>query len=44
MLNVKRDFNQHDFEVADLILNNLSNFQPLEVVNRVSETQFPVGR
>ena len=40
MLKMKRDINQQDFKFT--ILSNLNNFHPLEVVDRVSETQLQV--
>ena len=40
---LKRDINQLDFCIATLILADLIHFHPLEVVNRVSETQLQVG-
>ena len=43
MLKIKSDINQQDLTFVDLYLSNLSNFQSLEVVDRVSETQLQVG-
>ena len=43
MLKIKRDIN-HQYLVITSILSNLNNFNPIEVVDRVSETQLQVGR
>ena len=42
MLQIKCDINQQYLKTVD-ILSNLNNFQSLEVVDRVSETQLQVG-
>ena len=43
-MELKRDTNQQYFKVVDLgVSSNLNKFHPLEVVNRVSETQLQVG-
>ena len=39
MVKIKGDINQQDFKIVDLLLSNLNNFHPLEVVDRVIETQ-----
>ena len=43
MLKIKCDINRQYLKTVDLILSNLNNFQSLEVVDRVSETQLQVG-
>ena len=43
MFNTKRDINQQDFKMVDLHFINNNYFCPLEVVDRVSETQLQVG-
>ena len=43
MLKIKCDINQQYLKTVDLHLSNLNNFQTLEVVDRVSETQLQVG-
>ena len=43
MLKIKHDVNQQDLKIGNLILSNLNNFHPFEVVDRVSETQLQVG-
>ena len=43
MLKIKPDFNHRDFKMLTSILSNLNNFHPLEVVDRVRETQLQVG-
>ena len=43
MLNIKYDINQQYLKTVDLHLSNLNNFHSLEVVDRVSDTQFQVG-
>ena len=43
MLKITREINQQFFKTIDLILSNLINFHSVEVVDRVSETQFQVG-
>ena len=43
MLKIKRDINQQDLKKITSILSNLNNFQSLEVVDRVSETQLQGG-
>ena len=40
---IKRHINQQDFKTVNFHLSNLNNFHSLEVVDRVSETQFQVG-
>ena len=45
MVKIKRDINQQYFEIILLltsILSNVNNFQSLEIVDRVSETQLQV--
>ena len=44
-IGLQRDINQHDFKIESLtsILSNVNNFHSLEVVDRVSETQFQVS-
>ena len=43
MVKIKYDINQQDLKELTSILSNLNNFHPLEVVDRVSETQLQVG-
>ena len=43
MLKIKYDIYQQYLKTVDAILSNLNNFHSLEVVDRVSETQFQVG-
>ena len=43
MLKIKCDINQQALKTVDLHLSNLNNFHSLEIVDRVSETQFQVG-
>ena len=44
MVKIKCDINQQDLKKQlTSILSNLNNFHSLEVVDRVSETQFQVG-
>ena len=43
MLKITYDINQQYLKTIDLLFSNLNNFHSLEVVNRVSETQFQVG-
>ena len=43
MLKIKYDINQQDLKRVDLHFANLNNFDSLEVVDRVSETQLQVG-
>ena len=42
MIKIKRDINQQSLKIVNLILTNMNNFHPLEVVDRVSETQVQV--
>ena len=44
MLKIKRDMNQQDLKIVDLIFANLNNFYSLEVVDRVSEIQIQVDK
>ena len=43
MLKIKYDINQQYLKTIDLHFLNLNTFHSLEVVDRVSETQFQVG-
>ena len=43
MLKIKCDINQQGLKKFTFILSHLNNFHSLEVVDRVSETQFQVG-
>ena len=43
MLKIKYNINQQYLKTVESILSNLNNFHSLEVVDRVSETQFQVG-
>ena len=43
MVQIQYATNQLDFNIIVPILSNLSNFDSLEVVDRVSETQLQVG-
>ena len=43
MLKGKCDINQQDLQTVDRHSSNLNNLHSLEVVDRVSETQFQVG-
>ena len=46
MSKLKRDNDQQDFKIVDLHcrpLSNMNDFHPLEVVDRVSETQLQVS-
>ena len=43
MLRLKYDINQQYLKTVDLHLVKSDNFHSLEVVDRVSETQFQVG-
>ena len=44
MLKIKRDKNQEDFKIVDpFVLSNMNNFQSLEVMKRVSDTQLQMS-
>ena len=43
MLKIKHDINQQDFKIDDLHFVKYEYFHPLEVVDRVSETQIQVS-
>ena len=44
MVKINCDINQQDLKRIDLHFVNLNNFHSLEGVDRVSETQFQVGK
>ena len=41
---IKHDINQQDFKIVDLLIVKTELFPPLEVVDRVSETQLQVDK